>query len=316
MSQREWIEKDFYAVLGVKPNAPAADIKKTYRKLAQKYHPDANPGDKAAEEKFKEISHAYDVVSDPKSRKEYDEVREMARSGFGSFGGGGRTIRVERFEDLGDVFSEAGGFESVFGRFFGGGGRPRSASRGPDLQAQARLAFEEALQGATIEVLLDDPTTGSARKVKARIPAGINDGAVIRLPGKGGSAPGGAKRGDLFVKVEVASHKIFGRRDGDVTLKLPITFAEAALGAEVEAPTLNGSNVKLRIPAGTASGKTFRVRGKGPVVNGAPRDLLVTVEVAVPAKLSKESKNLLEKFAETEKQSPREHLNDQRSTDG
>lgn len=310
MSQREWVDKDYYAALGVKPGSSAAEIKKAYRKLAQAYHPDAKPGDKQAEERFKEISQAYDVLSDAKTRKEYDQFRETMRSGYGGFGPGGRTIRVERFEDLGDlggIFSEGEGFGSIFERFVGGA---RTPARGPNLETEARLTFEQALEGATVELRVDDPTTGRARTIRMRIPAGVKDGARIRLAGKGGSARRGGQPGDLFVRVSVAPHKVFGRRDTDITLKVPITFVEAALGAEVEVPTLNGSRVKLKIPPGTPSGKTLRVRGKGPTVKGARTDLLVTVEVAVPAKLSKESKELLKKFAEIQRESPREHLAD------
>lgn len=305
MSQREWVDKDYYATLGVKPGSSAAEIKKAYRKLAQRYHPDANPGDKAAEERFKQITQAYDVLSDLQKRKEYDRLREMMRGGYGPFGRGGRNIRVEHFEDLGDLFSEEGGFESIFERAFRG---RRPAPGGPDLETEARLTFEQALEGATVELRVSDPTTGRARTIKTRIPAGVKDGSRIKLPRKGGTSQAGGPPGDLFVRVSIAPHKIFGRREGDIILKLPVTFAEAALGAEVEVPTLNGSRVKLKIPAGTPSGKTFRVRGKGPSINGARRDLLVTVEVAVPAKLSKESKDLLKKFEEKQNQSPRQHL--------
>lgn len=305
MNQREWIEKDYYATLGVNASASAAEIKKAYRKLAQKYHPDANPGNKDAEGRFKEITHAYDVLSDPKQRREYDQFREMMRSGWGPSGRGGRTVRVERFEDLGDIFGEGVGFDSIFDRFFAQG--PRGAPRGPDLETEAKLSFEQALEGASVELPISDPTTGVRRRVKARIPAGVNDGARIRLAGKGGSSSGGA-RGDLYVRVSVTPHRLFGRRDGDITVKVPITFAEAALGAEVEAPTLNGKSVRLKIPAGTPSGKTFRLRGKGPSVGGKQRDLLVTVDVAVPARLSSKAKELLEQFAQLNKHDPRGHL--------
>lgn len=305
MSQREWIEKDYYTVLGVKPGATAAEIKKAYRKLAQRHHPDANPGDRKAEELFKEISQAYDVLSDPKQRKEYDQLREMVRSGFNPFGGG-RTVRVERFEDLGDIFGEAGGFESIFERFFRPGAR--AETRGADLEAEVKLAFEQALEGAEIQVPLTDPATGKRRTVKARIPAGVKDGARIRLSGRGGASRAGGRHGDLYVRVSVAPHKIFGRREGDITVKVPVTFPEVVLGSEVEVPTLNGKTVRLKIPPGTPSGKTFRLKGRGPSIDGSRRDLLVTVEVAIPTKLSGKAKDLLKEFAETQKESPRDHL--------
>lgn len=315
MSQRDWMDKDYYSALGVGKKVPESEIKKAYRKLAQRYHPDANPGDKKAEEKFKEISEAYDVLSDREKRKQYDQLREMLQAGFSPFGAGrgSRGVRVS-FEDLGDLFTRfgggregAGGFEDLFGSIFGERGG-RAPQRGADLETEARLSFEEALNGTTVSLNVRDPQTGRSRTVKARIPAGVKDGARIRLAGKGAAGPGGGSPGDLYVKVSVTPHRLFGRRNSDLTLRLPVTFVEAALGAEVEVPTFNGRTVKLKIPAGTPSGKTFRIRGKGAPIEGRKGDLLVTVEVAVPSRLSKESRELLKRFAETEKQSPRDHL--------
>ncbi len=306
MSQRDWAEKDYYGVLGVSKTATEADVKKIYRKLAQKYHPDANPGDKASEERFKEISQAYDVLSDPKTRKEYDQFRQMLQAGFVGFPGGG-TRRV-RAEDLGDLFSGAGAEDlfgdTLFGGMFGGGRR----RRGMDLETSARLGFAEALQGATVSLRLHEPGSADDRSVKVRIPGGVSDGARIRVPGKGSASQGGGLPGDLYVNVSVEPHPIFGRKGRDLTLDLPITFPEAALGAVVEAPTLAGETVRLKIPPGTPSGKVFRLRGKGAGADGAKSDLLVTVSVAVPSKLSKDSKELLKRFAETQAESPREHL--------
>lgn len=309
MSQRDWAEKDYYAILGVSKTASEADIKKTYRKLAQKYHPDANPGDKRAKERFKEISQAYDVLSDAKTRKEYDQFRQMLQAGFVGFpGGAGGGARRVRIEDLSDLFSGSGAEDlfgdTLFGGMFGGGRR----RRGADLETSTRLGFEEALQGATVSLRLRDPRSPEERSVKVRIPAGVTDGARIRVPGKGGASPGGGQPGDLYVNVSVEAHPIFGRKGRDLTLSLPITFAEAALGAVVDVPTLNGERVKLKIPAGTQPGKVFRLRGKGAGTDGARSDLLVTVSVAVPSKLSKDSKDLLKRFAETQAESPREHL--------
>ncbi|MGH9195782.1 MAG: DnaJ C-terminal domain-containing protein [Acidimicrobiia bacterium] len=317
MSQREWVEKDFYAVLGVEKKASPSDIKKAYRKLAQKYHPDANSGDSTAEEKFKEVSAAYDVLGDTEKRRKYDELREMFESGFSPFvggsGGGWQRVRVDDFADLFGGAGRTGGgrsgagdiFESLFGF---GSGRTRTRSfRGSDLETEVSLTFDEAIEGVTKSLNVTDPEVGLTRTVKARIPAGVNNGARIRLPGKGGGAPGG-EPGDLFVKVSVRPHKIFGRKGRDLTLSLPITFPEAALGAEIEIPTLNERDVKLKIPAGTSSGKTFRVRGKGPIVNGTKGDILVTVRVAVPHRLSKEGKALVQRFAETVNESPRQSL--------
>ena len=306
MSQREWVEKDYYAVLGVPAGASQSDIRKAYRKLAQKYHPDANRGDASAEERFKEVSQAYDVLGNTKKRKEYDQMREMLRSGFGRFTSGTQDVR---FEDLGDLFGggrASGGIEDLLSNFFTRGSG-RAAMRGMDLEGEASISFEDALVGKEISLSLNDPSVGP-RNVRIRIPPGVTDGSRIRIRGKGSPGQGGGPAGDLFVRVRVGKHPIFGRKgQSDLTLALPITFAEAALGGEVEAPTLNGS-VTLKIPPGTPSGKTFRVRGQGAEVKGTKGDLLVTVEVAVPTRLSKESRELLEKFAKTQNESPREHL--------
>jgi molecular chaperone DnaJ len=310
VSQREWAEKDYYALLGVKKDADAGEIKKAYRKLAQKYHPDANLGDPRAEERFKEISQAYEVLKDEKKRKQYDQMREMLESGFvgfGSFPKGSRRIRVEDFGDLGDLFSRsgyAGGFEDLFGGLFGqGGGSPR---KGADIERAATISFGEALEGTTLTLSINDGS--GPRNLKVRIPAGVNDGDRIRLAAKGGPAPPGGQPGDLYVKVGVTPHPFFGRRGNDLTLKLPVTIAEAALGAEVEVPTVNGAPVKLKIPPGTQPGKTFRVRGRGGAGTSARGDLLVTIDVAVPTRLSDEARSLLEKFEALQRESPRSHL--------
>lgn len=315
MSQREWAEKDYYAVLGVPKTASESDVKKAYRKLAQRYHPDANPGNREAEEKFKEISQAYDVLSDARTRKEYDQFRQMLQTGFVGFPGGAGARRI-RVEDLGDLFGDrgAGGTfqdligDDLIGTLFGRGRGRAAGMRGSDLETEATIGFLEALEGTTVSLRLADPETGDTRSLKVKIPPGVQDGARIRVPGRGGASPGGSRPGDLYVRVRVEPHPIFGRRGPDLTMQLPITFVEAALGADVEVPTLNGSKVKLKIPAGTQPGKTFRIRGKGARAGGSRGDLLVSVNVVVPPKLSKESRELLRKFAETANESPREHL--------
>lgn len=327
MSQKEWIEKDYYAVLGVDKSASSADIKKAYRKLAQKHHPDANQGDAKAEERFKEVSAAYDVLSDPKQKEEYDRIREMVAAGgfrtggaggpgfggFGGFGGGPGGGRV-RVENINDIFG-GGGFGDLFGDLFGSGGGGATsggfgrAMRGTDLETETTLSFEEALQGVQVELHLAE-RGGAPRTVKARIPAGVTDGARIKLAGKGAPGPNGGPPGDLYVKVRVRPHKVFGRKNKDLTLALPVTFAEAALGAQIDVPTLNGGPVKLKIPAGTSSGKTFRVKGKGVPSGGQKGDLLVTVQVAVPQKLNREARNLVEKLAELDNSSPRAALDE------
>jgi molecular chaperone DnaJ len=372
--RREWFEKDYYKVLGVPKNASAADIKKAYRKLAQKHHPDANSGNKEAEDRFKEISAAHDVLGDAEKRKQYDQVRDMAASGFGGYGGpgpGGRRVRVEGFpfEDLGDV----GGIGDLFSVFTGRGrGRGRAEVKGADLETEVRVSFDEAMSGTTVPLRIQGPApcptcggsgaqpgtspkncpacggTGSvavnegffsiarpcpecggsgrvvehpcpdcggsgsvrrSREFSVRIPPGVRDGARIRLSGRGEAGPPGARAGDLFVTVRVAPHRLFGRKDSDLTMELPITFAEAALGTNLRVPTLNGE-VTLKIPSGTPSGKTFRIRGKGaprPKKGGAG-DLLVTVNVDVPQKLSKEEKELLAQLQQAQKESPRKRL--------
>lgn len=372
---RDWVEKDFYKVLGVPETATAEEVKKAYRKLAQTHHPDANPGDAGAEDRFKEISEAYAILSDPEQRKEYDQVRRLAATGgFQGFGGqpggfggfGGQQVRVE---DLGDLL---GGFEGLGDLFGFGSTRSRSGpSQGADIATELTIGFEDAAFGITTEVTVEgaaacskchgsgaEPGTsvttcptcagrgvvaqnqgffsfsqpcpecgGSGRlieqkctqcrgagvenrrrTVKLRVPIGVKDGATLRLRGKGAPGTFGGPPGDLMVRIRVAASDTFGRRDNDLTLKVPITFTEAALGAKIDVPTLNGG-VKVKIPSGTPSGKTFRVRGKGISPDrGRQGDLLVTVEVAVPKKVTKDEKRLLEELAEHETEDVRSHL--------
>ncbi len=301
--RKEWLETDYYAVLGVSKRASAKDIKKAYRKLAQKYHPDTNAGDQEAERKFKELNEAYDVIGDEETRKEYDHTREMGYF-VGGPQGGQQYVRVEDlFGGQGGVegspFDLFGGLGDIFGR--GGTAAPR-AQAGRDISTEIALSFHEAIAGVTRELSID----GS--RVKVKIPQGIDDGARIRVAGKGSPGHNGGPNGDLFVKVRVASHPVFGRSGKNLTITVPITFVEAALGAEINVPTLDGK-VRLRIPAGTPNGKTFRVRGKGVKTNKTTGDLLVTVEVAVPKELSDEERALLEKLRDQgASQSPRSHL--------
>ena len=375
--RREWFEKDYYQVLGVPKNATAAEIKKAYRKLAQQYHPDANPGNKDAEERFKEISSAYDVLGDQDKRASYDRVRDMGAAGFGGFGGPGSGgvgwpggfggpggVRYETVDfDLGDLL----------GAFAGGRrGRQRGQrpQRGADLETEVRVSFDEAMAGTTVPVKITGPAvcrschgsgaepgtspitcptcggrgvvdvnqgffsmerpcpecrgtgrliehpcpqchgSGSERRTRrfqVKVPAGVKDGARIRLDGRGEPGPTGGQAGDLFVVVHVAEDQVFGRKGDNLTIELPISYPEAALGANVQVPTLNGP-VTLKVPAGTPSGKTFRVRGKGAPKRGGHGDLLVTVNVDVPGKLSREEKELLRQLQDTRKDSPRKRL--------
>jgi molecular chaperone DnaJ len=370
--RREWFEKDYYQVLGVPKNATAAEIKKAYRKLAQKFHPDANPGNEQAEERFKEISAAYDVVGDEDKRKQYDQVRDMAASGFGGgfpgggFPGGGR-VRVEDMSgfDVGDL-------GDLFGGLFGGGrARARARpTRGADLETEVTLSFDDAMAGATVPVRVTGPApcetchgsgaapgtsatpcpncggagqiavnqgpfqmsqtcprchgagrivespcpacggSGSHRRTRSfqvRVPAGVKDGARIRLEHRGEPGPAGGRPGDLFVLVRVRPHAFFGRTGNDLTIDLPVTYAEAALGANVQVPTLNGP-VTMKVPGGTPNGKTFRLKGKGAPKRGGNGDLLVTVHVEVPRKLSKAEKELLKQLGEIEQESPRRRM--------
>ena len=302
MSQRDWADKDYYKVLGVTKAATKDEIKKAYRKLAQKFHPDANEGDDAAEARFKEISEAHAILSNDEKRAEYDEIRRFMESGgdrfYGFRPGGQGSVRV----NIGDLFGDAGGGGNPFEDLFGFG--PRRAQRGQDLETSVRLSFEDAVSGVT----------RSINGANVRIPPGVKDGQRIKVAGKGGASNGGPS-GDLYVVVAVEPHHLFTQGgSGDVHLRLPISFTEAALGANVTVPTLDGQ-VTLKIPAGTQNGKTFRVKGKGGLrPGGGPADLLVTVEVMVPTKLTKQEKQSLEQFAAAHKASPRPHIDEQIET--
>jgi len=297
--RKEWLDTDYYAVLGVKSDAPAKEIKQAYRKLAQKYHPDKNPDDATAETRFKEANEAYDVLGDPERRKEYDHTREM-----GYFvGGPGGAQQYVRVEDLmggrggGSPFDLLGGLGDLFGRQTS---RPRS---GEDLTAEMHLSFHDSVSGTTKKLNVD------GQMVNVRIPKGVTDGARIRVRGRGAAGRNGGISGDLYVTVRVAAHPIFGRKGKNLTIEVPITFVEAALGAEIDVPTLEGK-VRLRIPAGTQTGRTFRVREHGiEDSKGNKGDLLVSVSVTVPEHLSKESKELLQEFVlKNPEFNPRSHL--------
>ena len=301
MAQRDWFERDYYSTLGVSEKATKDEIKKAYRKLAQKHHPDANKDDPSAETRFKEISEAHAILSNDEKRKEYDQVRAFARTGGGPGvgfrpGHGGGNVRV----NIGDLFGDQDGglLEDLLGGGFGF--NPRAPQRGEDLETRVELSFDDAVGGTTVSL---------PQGTKVKIPPGVGDGARIRVAGKGGPGRNGGPAGDLFVRVSVDTHPIFGRgKDGDLTLTLPVTFTEAALGAKVEVPTLDGT-VTVKIPPGTPNGKTLRVRGRGgPRGRSGNGDLLVKVAVEVPEKLSKREKELLEEFAEEHDASPREHL--------
>lgn len=311
--KREWFEKDYYAVLGVSPDASEKEIQKAYRALARELHPDKNPDNPAAEERFKDVSAAYEVIGDPDTRKQYDEVRRMGPSAmrggpagnpFGGQAPGGFTFDLGDLGDLGDLFG--GRFGGGGGRF-SGAGRAAGPRRGHDQEAQLRLGFDEAVHGVTTTVTLAEPD-GASRSIKVRIPAGVDDGQRIRLREKGGAGINGGPRGDLYVIVRVADHPLYGRDGANLLLEMPVTFAEAALGADIKVPTFDGEQVTLRLPAGTQSGRTFRVKGRGIATAKTSGDLLVTVEVAVPTKLSRKQREALEAFAALAHESPRSHL--------
>jgi molecular chaperone DnaJ len=294
------VDKDYYKVLGVSKDASKDEIKKAYRKLAQKHHPDANKEDAGAEARFKEISEAHSILSNDEKRKEYDQFRAfVAAGGHRSVGfqpgHGGENFRVT-MDDLEDLIQggRGGGFETIFG--FG----RRGPRRGQDVETDHTLTFDEAVAGSMAS--LSDGT-------KVRIPAGVTNGARIRVPGKGRSGSDGGAAGDLYVKVKVEPHPIFemGKR-GDLTVRVPVTYAEAALGAKVQVPTLDRP-VTLKVPAGTPNGKTLRVKGRGaPRRGGGSGDLLARIEVEVPQKLNRKEKEALEHFAEVHDASPRRDL--------
>ncbi|KMS85673.1 molecular chaperone DnaJ [Prauserella rugosa] len=378
MSAREWLDKDFYRELGVSSDASTDEIKKAYRKLARENHPDANPGNAEAEKKFKAVSEAYGVLSDPDKRKEYDEARALFGSGrtgggFGGFPGGGGAGPGGGF-DLGDIFgqggTQAGGFGglgdmlgNLFGRRGGAGaaGGAQRGQRGSDVETDVRIDFSEAVKGATLPLRLSSPATcgtcggngarpgtsprtcsvclGSGlvtrnqgafafsepcpecrgrgqqivdpcpecsgegvstrtRTLTVRIPPGVDNGQKIRLAGQGEPGRGGAPAGDLFVRVHVKPDDVFGRSGNDLTITVPVEFTELALGTTLSVPTLD-SKVSVRVPAGTASGRVLRVRGKGIAKrDGSQGDLLVTLQVVVPAKVEDDARAALEKYAD------------------
>ena len=293
MATKDYFEKDYYKVLGVAKDAEASVIKKAYRKLAKDLHPDTNPGDKNIEERFKEVSEAYDVLSDPKRRAEYDDARlygGQMRGGFNPndmFGPGANNFGSANFGQMGDI----GDLGDLLGGFFGGG-RARGPRRGADLETSVTLSFEDAIHGATIPLRL------SSHTVQARIPAGVKNDQKIRLKGKGAPGEPGAPAGDLFINVTVAAHEIFGRDGDNLTITVPIKFDEAVNGADIKVPVLDGTPVTIRIPASTKSGAKFRARGKGvKKASGTSGDLIVTVEIAVPSELSDDAKRALNLFA-------------------
>ena len=288
MAAKDLYEKDFYKVLGVDKKAPADEIKKKYRALARDLHPDKTKGDAAKEEQFKAVSEAYEILSDAKKRAEYDEARSLfERGGFRAPQGGG-------FQggDFSDVFG-SGNPQDIFANLFGGGRRgPR---KGQDLQTEATITFRESVFGTTLDLRLATDR-GQAQNISARVPTGVNDGAKIRVKGKGASGEAGP--GDLFIQLHVKPHPVFSRKGENLTITLPITFAEATLGADIKVPTMSGEDVTVRIAPGTPNGRTLRVKGRGIVKGSTTGDLLVTVEVQVPQRVDGKALDALKVFAE------------------
>jgi molecular chaperone DnaJ len=317
LANLDWFDKDFYQSLGVSPDATDTDIKKAYRKLAKNLHPDKNPGNANAEQRFKDISEAYAVLSDAEQRREYDAIRTMSHGGARFTAGGGGPSGG--FSD--DVFS--GFFSRQSGRQPGGGnismddllsglfanggtgaagfGQPQR--KGSDVEASTSLTFRQAVEGDTVTLRRGDGST-----VTTRVPAGVKDGQKIRLRGKGNPGPSG--NGDLILTVSVEPHKLFGRSGDDLTVTVPVTFAEAALGGQISVPTFDGSAVTVKLPPGTPSGRTLRVKGKGVKrKDGSSGDLLVNVSIAVPQKLDGAARDAVEAYAAaTAGDDPREGL--------
>lgn len=304
MASQDWINKDFYAILGVSKDASEEEIKKAYRKLARKYHPDKNPGDEDAEQKFKDVSEAHTVLSDKQQREQYDAIRAMG-SGARFSGAPGGAGGGSGFEDIfGGLFGDGGGFGrggrggpdfsdlfgGVGGRFGGGfgGGAP---AKGADRTAKTTISFAGAIRGTTVGLREPDGNV-----IDVRIPAGVKEGQKVRVKGKGQQGPGGA--GDLLVEVAITPHRFYERDGDDIRIHLPVSFDEAVLGTTVQVPTVHGEKVRIKIPAGTTSGRTLRLKGHGVRRKAAQGDMLVVVDVQVPQELPEEAVQAVKAYAE------------------
>jgi molecular chaperone DnaJ len=370
MSTKDYLEKDYYAVLGVSKTATPDEIKKAYRKLARKYHPDANKGNTETEEKFKEVSEAYDVLSDAKRRKEYDEARTLFGSGLGGYRTPGGARGGGFNFDFGDLFggTSGGGTRERVGDFFGGIFNPGTRTgpttarprRGQDIESEVTLSFSEAVEGATVSLrltsssacpacagtgakagttprvcptcegtgaasrnlgnfafsepcrdckgrglIVDDPCPvcegsgrgKSTRNIQARIPAGVTDGGRVKLKAKGAPGENGGPAGDLYILTHVKPHPVFGRTGDNLTITVPVTITEAALGGTIKVPTLKGMPVTVRLDEGTPNGRTARIRGRGVMrKDGTKGDLLVTYQVVLPEQLDDKARAALEQF--------------------
>ena len=286
MAAKDLYEKDYYQILGVTKNSDAAAIKKQYRKLARELHPDKTKGDKKLEDRFKAVSEAYDILSDDKRRREYDEAREAFTSSRipPGYGAGGAKFNAG---DFGDLFGPGG---DIFSSLFGGG----RSRHGADLQTESPITFKDSIYGTELNLRLS-PQGSAPTNITTRVPAGIKDGAKIKIKGRG--APGAAGPGDLYVIVHVTPHPVFSRKDENIHLTLPITFAEATLGADISVPTLDGDEVTVRIAPGTPSGRTLRIKGRGVKKRATSGDLMITLDVRVPQRVDGAAKKAVEEFA-------------------
>jgi curved DNA-binding protein len=318
--------KDYYATLGVAKTASDKEIKQAFRKLARKYHPDVNPGDKAAEARFKEINEAHEVLSDPEKRRKYEELGanwrmyEQAGPGAGepfagwnvNVGGSGGGYRTVSAEDLRDIFGTEDPFSDFFKTFFGGGaqsgerrstrGRSSRARKGRDVEQEIDLTLEEAYQGVTRRLAIKHD--GHTRTVDVRIPAGVGDGSRVRVSGEGEQGQGQGGSGDLYLRIRLQPHPVFTRKGPDLHVKLRVPVTTAVLGGEAEVPTINGRPLRLRVPSTTQNGQVFRLKGHGMTQTGktAERgDLFATVEVELPRALSPEQRMHFEALAKLEK---------------
>jgi len=320
--------KDYYKILGVDKKAAADEIKKAYRKLARKYHPDANPGDSKTEEKFKEIGEAYEVLKDPEKRQRYDQLganwkqyasagRDRGRQSY-TYDFGGRGFN---FEDLG------GGFSDFFEMFFGSGANQRfsnfnfrqnfgqnfrgtgtgTAQKGQDLQSSVEISLQEAYSGTKRSLRFQK--NGGTRTVSVKIPAGIKDGGKIRLPGEGAQAPGGGRAGDLYLMVKVAPHNLLKRKGSDLYMEMPVTIKEAYRGGKIDVPTFEG-RVSVKIPPKTQSGRTLRLKGKGMPSPGGKSagDLYVKIKMIFPERLDRNSQKQFEEFLKNYNENPRQNI--------
>jgi molecular chaperone DnaJ len=288
MATKDLYEKDFYAILGVGKESDAAEIKKKYRQLARELHPDKTKGDKKLEDRFKEVSEAYDILGDEKKRAEYDQARALFQSGAYRQGG-------QQFSgDFSDLFN-GGAAGDIFSQLFGGRRGPR---KGSDIESEVTISFKDSIFGKDMDLRLT-PQGSNAQTLTVRIPAGISNGGKIRVKGRGN--PGEAGPGDLFLLIKVVPHPIFSREGENLRLTIPVTFTEAALGGDISVPTIDGEEVKVRLAPGTVNGKTLRVKGRGVRKGVNAGDLLVTIDVQVPQRVDGAAKKALEDFAQATK---------------